>query len=203
MNPPATAESAADDASLVSSLVAGDAEAMRALYRRYSPILLAVALRMLRDRAEAEQLVIDVLAELWQKPDRFDPSRAGLRTYLLMMTRSRAIDRLRSSRRGPTELGGDALRSAEAQQTGAPDDPSRRAVRDEEHRAVRDAVGGLDEAERQIIELAFYDGLTHQQIAERLQTPLGTVKSRARRGLIKLRETIGRLHAPAGQGGES
>jgi len=186
------------DRTLMRRVVARDAEAVRELYHRHGALLMAVALRVLHDRQESEQTVLDVLTEIWQKPDRYDPQRASPRTYLVTVTRSRAIDRLRMMRSGVDgKLTAHTLDGHAGQQAHSaggnsqqPGSPLAVMVADEQQVRVREAVQSLSEPERELMELAFYDDLTHRQIAERTDTPLGTVKSRIRRALIKLRDTM-------------
>lgn len=183
--PAAAADRVGDDAALLVGLAARDQTAMERLYDRYSPMVLALALRVLHDRAPAEELLNDVFMELWNRPERYDPSRGGLLTYLLTLGRSRAIDRLRAQR----SRAGTTLDEANTPETGASSGALR--IEDEEHRqCVAAALGQLPSDQRRAIELAYFDDLSHSQIAARLGRPLGTVKTHVRQGLIRLRELL-------------
>jgi len=164
---------------------------MRALFDRYSPVMIAVARRVLNDVHEAEDTVNDVLLELWQKPDAYAPHRGSPRTFLLLVTRSRAIDRLRSKGAGIRGKTG----TLDQDHTGcnppaASEQPDHTAELNETRASVRQVLGELPAAQKDAVSLSFFDGLTHQQIAERTQQPLGTVKGQIRQGLIRLREQL-------------
>ena len=194
MTPAAAADRVGDDSALLAALVARDQTAMTRLYDRYSPMVLALALRILRDRAPAEELLNDVFMELWSRPERYDPARGGLLTYLLTLGRSRAIDRLRAQRR----QAGTTLDEANSPESGEGSGAGLLKIEDEEHRqCVAAALGQLPSDQRRAIELAYFDDLSHSQIAARLGRPLGTVKTHVRQGLIRLRDllrTLGNDH---------
>jgi RNA polymerase sigma-70 factor, ECF subfamily len=181
--------SSPDDFELMQRIARGDAEALGMLYDRHGGLLLALGLRMLRDRGEAEEFVSDVFLEIWQRADRYDPSRGAPVTYLTLLARSRAIDRQRSPvfRAKARQEPADSLQS---QKTAQADDPSSHAVLDETGRRVRQAMQDLEPPYRQAVELAFFEGLSHSQIAQRLDKPLGTVKTYVRQGLIRLRNCL-------------
>lgn len=178
-----------NDFELMKLIERHDPAALESLYDRYAGPVFALALRMLHDRGEAEELVSDVFLELWWRADRYDPNRSAAVKYVMILARSRAIDRQRmAASRSPVkvaaELGADTpSRNAS---------PSKFAVSVENARQVRDALRNLDPVYRQAVELSFYDGLTHTQIAKRLNKPLGTVKSYIRQGLIRLRGSLRR-----------
>lgn len=173
-----------DDVALMTAIKAQDRSALQQLYDRHSGAVFTLALRMLHDRSEAEQLLVDVFFEVWQRFDRYDAARANPLTYLMRLTRSRAIDRLRSREKlklVPLESGGiNDIGSAER-----PDDG---LLMDERRKMVSEALAVLEPSERRVIESAYYDGLSHSQIAEKFQKPLGSVKSTIRLGLVRLRE---------------
>lgn len=183
---------AQDDRTLMTGIAAGDATALRDLYDRYAGQVLALCLRILRDRAEAEEALGDVFWELWERADRYREGRGAPFSYLMTVARSRAIDRLRRRRR--TELAfepqspmpGGALGASEATDQG----PYREAAASEQKTRIRRALAGLSAVERQAVELSFFDGLSHSEIARTLQEPLGTVKSRIRQGLLRLRDAL-------------
>ena len=144
--------------------------------------MLGLALRLLRDRGEAEDLVHDVFVEAWRKAASFSAERGSVRAWLLMRLRSRAIDRLRSAavaRRHAEDEGAAAPGSP----AGCCTDPSRSV----DHRRARQALAGLSENQRIVLQLAYLEGLSCAEIARRCGTPLGTVKSRLAAGLRDLR----------------
>jgi RNA polymerase sigma-70 factor (ECF subfamily) len=187
-----TATKTLDDYALMEAIAAGDQAALAALYDRHSSVVLALALRIVRDRMASEDLLIDVFWELWRKSDRYDPKRGSPLTYLLTLTRSRAIDRRRSAARHgmirlETDIGHPAGQTEPSVQARG---PSHNVIAHELGQRVRAAMGRLDPSQRQAVELSFFDDLSHSQIAERLGKPLGTIKTNIRQGLIHLRESI-------------
>lgn len=181
---------ASADADLMARLAEGEIEALEELYDRYSTLVYSVALRVLHDHALAEDVVQEVFLRLWRRPHSFDPSRGRLLSWLMSITRNRAIDeRRRLSRRfrreepatdEPSEIRGHDRR----------DDPQLATDLAEERTLVRAALARLPEAQRQVIELAYFGGLTQTEIAERTGAPLGTVKTRVRLAMAKLRTTL-------------
>src|SRR4029079_3157156 len=150
--------------------------------------VLALCERSLHQRADAEDAVADVFWEVWQRRERYDPSRGAERAYLMTLARSRAIDRLRSQG-SPPELrtaGGRRLQESEELPAPVPA-PDQSAVDAEMRRQVAAAIAELEDRQREAMELAYYEGLSHQQIAQRLDAPLGTVKTHIRKGLATLR----------------
>lgn len=185
--------SADDDAALVQATAAGDRAALARLYDRYAPILLAVAVRILGERREAEDLVHDVFLEAWRQAGSFDPARGSVRAWLLMRLRSRALDRRKSAgyRRVSSldsgELGADLERDVPTEDPAfAPD-----------RAAVRRALAALPEEQRVVLTLGYFEGLSSAEIAARLTMPIGTVKSRVAAALSRLRSVFG---ATAGSG---
>jgi len=190
---PAAAEArsadAAIDAALLARVARGDQPAFAALYDRLSGLLVATALRLLGDKAEAEDVVHDVFLAIWENASSFDSSRGTPVAWALTLVRNRSIDRLRSrSRRGeilagsaPSDLGYHEPAGEEAPLAA---DLAERAS------LVRSALGELPSEQRRALELAFFSGLTHEQISRRLDSPLGTIKARIRRGLLALRDRV-------------
>jgi RNA polymerase sigma-70 factor (ECF subfamily) len=167
-----------DEMRLVARIRAGDQQAMSELYDRYAKVVYAVALRVLQDAAGAEDVLQDVFLQLWRNPDAFDASRGSLSAWLAVISRHRAIDRLRK-RRPETDIE-DCVIAA------GPD------LRDETERTlviekVRVVLEQMNPDQRKVLELAFFQGLTHTEIAEKTGEPLGTVKTRIRSGLQLLR----------------
>ena len=178
----------ADDSELLAAVCRGDRRAFRALYDRYGADVLAVCERILHQRADAEDAVADVFWEIWQRRDRYDASRGGARPYLMTLARSRAIDRLRSQASRPeARIHGTYRIHEEEQLTSYIPSPEEAVAYTELKLRVAEAVAALDDRQREAMELAYYEGLSHQQIADRLGAPLGTVKTHIRKGLTKLR----------------
>lgn len=171
----------ARDAALVERMQSGDRDALETLYDRYAALLLGVATRILRDPAEAEDALQDSWVQAWRRCGSYDPRRGSVAGWLVTIVRTRALDRYRSR---------DSRRRAE----GATADPAP-AVADAERpgdlgdlRARLDgALSGLDPKHRRVIEIAYFEGLSQSEIAERLELPLGTVKHWTRQGLLALR----------------
>ncbi|MEY2417675.1 MAG: polymerase sigma-70 factor, subfamily [Actinomycetota bacterium] len=180
------------DAALVIAIGRWNDEALAEAYRRHGGAVFALARRVCRDATVSEEVVQEVFVKLWTTPDRFDPERGSLRSWLLAQTHSRAIDRLRSdsSRRAREER--DVSRTANAGY-----DVEREvwdlAVADR----VNDVMGELPDLERRAIELAYFDGYTYREVAQLLDTPEGTVKSRIRSGLKRMRADL--VDAETGQ----
>ena len=192
-DPPLTTrrpETGADDYALMESVAAGDASALAALYDRHKAMLFSLSLRVLKDRGEAEQALLDLFIDLWQRPDRYDAARGSPLVYLVMLTRSRAIDRRRSREaRARAARDVDArFEAAVGNQTNA--GPLEQMVAGEQGQKVRAALAALDGRQREAIELSFFDGLSHGEIATRLGRPLGTIKTNIRSGLIRLRDLL-------------
>ena len=178
-----------DDAEFGEQLRRGSVEAFRQFFRKRSPEVIALCTRILGNAQDAEDVTADVFFEVWSKRDRFDASRGSLRTYVLMLARSRAIDlyRTKSKERSRSETVNDYTSTAVGDNLVA----ERSAAMNEFQHFAKAAIDSLGDQERVAIELSFYQGLSHAQIATQLDSPLGTVKSHIRRGLLKLREKLG------------
>ena len=173
------------DAVLIMAVGRWRQDALAEVYRRHAGAVFALARRLLASREEAEEVVQEVVLRLWNQPDRFDPERGTLRSYLLAMTHGRAIDRIRSdtSRRRREER--DA-RQAATRGYDLEHEVADLVVAEQ----VRAALGVLSEHERQVIQLAYFGGHTYSEVATMLQTPAGTVKGRMRSALAKLRREL-------------
>ena len=177
---------AADDQVAIERMARGDQNAVGELYDRHGRLIFSLALRVLRDQGDAEDVVQDVFLQAWREAARFDLTRGNVVAWLVMVTRSRAIDRLRRRQARPA-LSGDAAPADR------PDErPSAHVQMEWQSRAteVRRALETLPLLQRAAVELAFFDGLTHSEIAEQLEVPLGTVKTRVRQGLLKMRDCL-------------
>lgn len=182
-----TSSSAETDRALVARIESRDADALALLYDRHSPRLMGLAQRILGDTGEAEEVLQEVFLYVWRSASSFDAARGTVLAWLLVVTRSRSIDRIRSRRTPPS----GALRSLEevSERPGPQDVEADSAGRQWES-LCRSAIAELPEDQRRALELAYFGGLTHQEIAEKTATPLGTVKTRVRLGLMKLRDRI-------------
>jgi RNA polymerase sigma-70 factor (ECF subfamily) len=177
----------AEDLLLVGRVAGGDGEAFARLYDRHASLVLGLLTRMLADRGAAEEIMQETFLQVWQQAGRFRPELGRPRAWILMMARSRALDRLRAQgarARREDAVHRDAGRAAEPPLGTAGLESSER------RRSVRAALETLPADQRQALELAFFEGLTHTQIAARLQAPLGTVKSRILLGMGKLRQSL-------------
>jgi RNA polymerase sigma-70 factor, ECF subfamily len=183
------------DAELLLAIRARDETALAALYDRYAATMLGFIMRIVPERADAEAALLETFMQAWRTADRFDPLRSEVPSWLLMMARTRALDMVRASARqhALVPLSLQEMPSADLDQWRAQTDPLRTTEQREQDRAIRHAMTSLPSAQRDAIELAFFAGLTHPEIAERLGEPLGTIKSRIRGGLLKLREAL-RFH---------
>lgn len=165
----------------VARLRTGDESAMQVLYDRYAPVVYAVALRVLADTGAAEDVLQEVFLQLWRKPQSFDASRGSMAGWLAVIARHRAVDHLRKRR--PTTDISEIVAVVDADLEGA-------AERHQALEKVRKALGAMAAEQRTALEMAFFEGLTHVEIAERTGTPLGTVKTRIRAGLGALRKAL-------------
>lgn len=182
----------ARDRELVEAIARGEEEAFRGLFGRYAPTALALARRVVRQPFLAEEIVQEAFLAVWRNPAGFDRQRGSVKAWLMVMVHHRAVDAVRreesqrrraeeSQRSDPVVVLDHADQVAEA--VGAP----------QEREAVRNALGGLPEQQRQVIELMYFDGLSQSKIAERLDLPLGTVKSRTLLGMRRLRSAMAGL----------
>jgi RNA polymerase sigma-70 factor (ECF subfamily) len=179
-----------DDLTLMELVARRDAGALDALYLRHSSLVFALCLRILRNHAEAEEVLQEVFWELWRSSGRFAAERGSARVYLVQVARSRSLDRVRLRRRREALLadaGGPSVVASELGGEGRASNALAAALSGEQHRQVRAALVELSESERRAVTLSFFDGLSHAEIAAQLGEPLGTVKTRIRRALLRLR----------------
>jgi RNA polymerase sigma-70 factor, ECF subfamily len=171
------------DPSLVSRMARGDRSALSELYARHAPRLLALTVGILRDRTEAEDVLHDVFLEVWKNAATYAEERGTVSAWLSLRARSRAIDRRRSPRHARSV-------SLEASGQAPGVDPGLDPARIGDHERLARALSALSSEEREVILLGYFEGLSSSEIAERIQKPLGTVKSRTRSALAKLRGVL-------------
>jgi RNA polymerase sigma-70 factor (ECF subfamily) len=177
------------DRQLVRAIAGGSAEALGRLYDRYAGTVFALARRIVALAEDAEEVVQDVFSQVWRDAPRYDFARATVAGWIVMLARTRAIDRLRSRRARPDVNPVAAPEDASIAATSA--SPEALAISADDVRQVRSALEGLPENQRQLVDLAFFKGLTHTEIAETTGIPLGTVKTRLRTAMMALRGVLG------------
>jgi RNA polymerase sigma-70 factor (ECF subfamily) len=169
--------------SLVRRLCEGDETALGELYDGYGPFVFGLALRVVRDRSAADDIAQDVFVQMWQQPERFDPTRGSLRSFLATVTHRRAIDHVRREearrRRETNSVVGEITPYVEA-----------RLEHDDRTEAVREAVAALPNAQREALELAYYHGYTYRRVATLLDIPEGTAKSRLRLAIARIAKVL-------------
>lgn len=192
MPKPAPPSAPVTDHDLVGRAARGDQQAIGTLYDRYGDVLYAVAYRVVGQRADAEDVVIEAFAQAWRDATRFEASRGSVAGWLTMIARSRALDVVRArSRRDRITATAAADQPQRSPAMGDwRSDPSDSYDHAERRRQVQAALQTLSLPQRQAIELAFFEGLSQSEIAERLKEPLGTIKTRVRLGMQKLRDLL-------------
>lgn len=172
---------------LLTLVARGDTAAFERLYEELSGPVFGMVLQVVRDRAQAEEVAQEVLVEVWRTAARFDPERGSARAWVLTMARRRAVDRVRSAQAAEDREVRAAVRSGST----AYDEVSEAVEVRLEQQQVRRCMGTLTDVQRESVTLAFYRGYTHREVAQVLGLPLGTVKTRLRDGLIRLRDCLG------------
>lgn len=183
MHPKPAAQTA--DVLLIERIARRDTEAFASLYDRHQAILLGLLIRILHNRAEAEDVLQEVFLAVWQRAANYDEKRGTVFTWLVTMTRSRAIDRLRS-RSARERLSSQVAHEAQSHTNNAEET----AAHMERCEIVQRALAGVTEKQRRALLLAYFEGLSQSEIAHRLNEPLGTIKSRMRAALMKLHELL-------------
>ena len=176
-----------EEARLCAWVAGGDARALKALYDRYAPRAKSVALRVLASAPEAEEIVQETFVEVWRRAARYEPGRGSVRAWIVTMARSRAIDRLRHRNVGERSVAGLAREDRPAGVASPLEDVEQRVERER----VLAALAELPEAQRRVIELAYYEGKSQREIAEVTGEPLGTIKTRVRLAMDKLSGLLG------------
>ncbi|TWU46645.1 sigma-70 family RNA polymerase sigma factor [Rubripirellula reticaptiva] len=179
------------DEQLIAQVRAGDKSSLQAFHDRYRNLVFTVAHRVCGQECDAETVLVTVFWEIWRNPSAWNPQRGSARTYLLLLTRSRARDLMRSERGRATaqRTAGEEL-SLQKNRSETELDPSEQLFDKNRSMRLREATQTLPDDVREALDLAFFAGLTHVDISIRLGIPLGTVKTRIRRGLVQLRERL-------------
>jgi RNA polymerase sigma-70 factor (ECF subfamily) len=172
---------------LIRQVANRDRDAFNQLYDRFSSLVFTLALRMLRVRSDAEDLLQEVFVQIWRQAESYSAERGSPEAWIINIARSRAIDKIRSIRRREKSfvLTDDPARAESS------DNVESSAVESEARLTMNSALANLPEAQRKVLELAYFDGLTQTEIADRLAEPLGTVKTRMRSGIQRLRDILG------------
>ena len=177
------------DRQIVRAIADGSTAALGRLYDRYGRTAFGLAIRITARQEDAEEVVQDVFSQIWKDAGRYDAARATVAGWLIMLTRARALDRLRARRSRP-DSDAPAEPSDLIPLTAGGPTPEEITISDQEAAAVRTALGSLPSALRSLVELAYYEGLTHSEIASRTGMPLGTVKTRLRTATATLRGAL-------------
>ena len=190
VSPDETAYTGLDDEELMQRLLYRDLRAFRALFDRYGNLVYSAALRVVRDAQIAEDMVQEIFLRIWRKPDSYVAQRGRFVTWLTSVTRNRAVDEIRS--RGRRFRHETASPEEQERELPAPDtnDPALTVELADQRRLILAALAQIPQEQRQIIELAYFGGFTQQEIAQRLSQPLGTVKTRIRDGMQRLRSLL-------------
>jgi RNA polymerase sigma-70 factor (ECF subfamily) len=189
---PPVATSVDEDASLVSLISTGDEDAFARFYDKFSAPVYSMLMKILGNAQDAEEVLQQAFMQVWRRAGTFQPGRASVFTWLVIITRSKAIDRIRQRQRNARLLEEAAKDAPQVAESFIPD--SRGVIRHEQRDIIRGALDQIPGEQREAIEMAFFQGLTQTEIAEALGAPLGTVKARIRRGLLRLRDYLkGRL----------
>ena len=172
---------------LIQQVAKQDRDAFSQLYDRFSTLVFTLAMRMLKARSDAEDLLQEVFVQVWRQAQNYSAERGSPEAWIVNIARSRAIDKIRSIRRMQKSfvLTDDPARAE------SPENVESSAVESETRLAMNSALANLPDMQRKVLELAYFDGLTQSEIADRLAEPLGTVKTRMRSGIQKLREILG------------
>jgi RNA polymerase sigma-70 factor (ECF subfamily) len=172
------------DGDLLVRIGQGDERALATLYDRLSPLAYGLALRIAGDADAADDVVQEAFLRIWRRADRYDPERGTARPWVLRLVRNLAIDRLRST---GARARAERASGAEVPVREGPEGPEELAAQAERGQSIRSALAALPPEQRRAIEIAYFEGLSHSEIAAREQTPLGTVKTRIRDGVLRLR----------------
>jgi RNA polymerase sigma-70 factor (ECF subfamily) len=181
---------ALNDAALLRLVAERQPDALAALYDRFAPTLLALARRILDNHADAEEVLQEVFVQVWNRGERYDPARSSVSTWLVLIARSRAIDRLRSRKVVERTHEAGAQAASGLSEPYASPEAVENVFIQERHERVRREMAALPAEQRQVLEMAFYQGLTQTEIAAKAGLPLGTVKTRTLLAMKKLRNAL-------------
>ncbi len=181
------------DAELLRQINGGNEHAFATFYDRLAPGLFSMIYAILRDQKESEDVLQEAFVQMWKRTATYDASRSSLFTWAVMISRHKAIDRLRSRQRQSRLAEAVANEPEEITATAPAQGADNLLARDDERERVRAALAQLGADQREAIDLAFFGGLTQMQISEKLGAPLGTIKARIRRGLLALRDVLGKM----------
>jgi RNA polymerase sigma-70 factor (ECF subfamily) len=182
-----SAQSLSEGVYLIQQVANQDREAFGQLYDRFSTLVFTLAMRMLKARSDAEDLVQEVFVQVWRQAQSYSAERGSPEAWIVNIARSRAIDKIRSIRRRERSL----VLTDDPSRAESSDNVESSAAESETRLAMNSALANLPEAQRKVLELAYFAGLTQTEIATRLAEPLGTVKTRMRSGIQRLREMLG------------
>lgn len=181
--------SSQEDIALMKAIAAQDQTAFSKLYDRYARVMYSLAFKILGSVEESEEVVLDVFSKVWKSSESFDAARGRVDGWLFMMTRSRCLDRLRSKQR-LLKVQESSQRQVKTPETEVPNPPEQYLFNQERRERVKRALDQIPENQRSVLELAYFEGLSQSQIAKTLAISLGTVKTRTRLGLNKLKEEL-------------
>jgi RNA polymerase sigma-70 factor (ECF subfamily) len=177
------------DQEMMRRLVTGDEAAFASFYRRFAPGLFSMIYEILQDQKEAEDVLQEAFVQMWKKASTYDPNRSGLFTWAVMISRNKAIDRIRARQRRARTIEAATVETEAAGPKYA-EQANELLGHGEERTRIRRALSSLPDAQRDAIDLAFFRGLTQLEISSKLGAPLGTIKARIRRGLLALRDVL-------------
>jgi RNA polymerase sigma-70 factor (ECF subfamily) len=184
-------------ADLMARIVERDEKALDQLYERFSGALYAVILRIVKSREDADEILCEIFLQVWNKAATYDLARGATYTWLISMARNRAIDRIRSKGYKNSKQDADEPGELERLENPSSESPLEAVLLSERASAVREALRGISPEQREVLEIAYFEGYTQSQIAERLRMPLGTVKTRMRDGMKALQSLLkGRIEWP-------
>jgi RNA polymerase sigma-70 factor (ECF subfamily) len=183
--------SLASDSELIAQVAEGDARSLEALYERYSRVIYSFSLRIVGDGQIAEEVLQEVFFRAWRQGKNFESSKGSLITWLLSITHNLSIDEVRKRNRRPQRADSSEPELLLASLVDTSEDVEQQAWISVLRDTIQGAMDGLPPAQREVIEMAYFQGLTQREIAERLNEPLGTVKTRMRLGILKLRDSLG------------
>ena len=182
------------DRQLMREFLSGSEDGFSAFYRRFAPGLFSMIFQILQDQKEAEDVLQESFVQMWKKTSTYDSTRSSLFTWAVMISRNRAIDRLRSRQRKARTIDAFTIETTSTPPAAGPQPGDESLSAADDRARIRAAMSTLPEPQREAIELAFFSGLTQTEISSKLAAPLGTVKARIRRGLIAMRDLLTHTH---------